>query len=61
LVGNGEADVSKLTSDRNNFEDLRLHRLHVIEGVSKQMFKKVVLTEVVIALVMDLEKVPCLF
>ncbi len=61
LVGDREADVCKLTSDGNNFRDLRLHWLCITEGKSEQMFKEVVLMEVIVALVVDLEEVPYLF
>ena len=50
-----------MVSDENDFRDLRLHRLHIVEGESEQMFEEVVLTEVVITLVADLEEVPYFF
>jgi len=61
LVSNGETDVSKLVGDRDDFRDLWLHRFHIAEGKSEETFKKVVLAQVVITLVLDLEKIPNLF
>jgi len=56
LVSDREADVSKLTSDRNDFGDLRLYRFSIMEGKSEKMLAKVI-----IALVANFEKIPYLF
>jgi hypothetical protein len=61
LVGDRETDVGKLVGDGDDFGDLRLHRFCITEGESEQTFKKVVLTQVIIALVLDLEEIPNLF
>ena len=58
MIGDGETDVSELTSDRDNLRDLGLHGIGIAEGKSEEMFKKIMLMEVVVALIADLKKVP---
>ena len=45
-------------SDRDDLGDLRLHGIGIAEGKSEEMFKKIMLMEVVVALIADSEKVP---
>jgi hypothetical protein len=61
LVSDGKTNVGKLVGDGNDFGDLWLHRLHIMEGESKETLKEVVLVQVIIALILDLEKIPNLF
>jgi len=58
LVSDRETNVSELTGDGDNFRNLWLHGIRITEGKSKEMFEKVMLMEVVIALVADSEEVP---